>query len=106
MSASARQPPPAAALLSSPPTHTHTSNPPLNTPLLAGMNGVKASPKGLAIAPLGGWGNTRYAANAALMVAIHAKYTPDAATRAAWLAWVEKQIQYMLGLAGSDRCKG
>jgi hypothetical protein len=61
------------------------------------------SPRGLAIAPLGGWGNLRYSANAAFMMVLHAKYTSDSATRAACLAFAQKQTDYMLGLKGSTR---
>ncbi|PSC71377.1 Endoglucanase A [Micractinium conductrix] len=68
-----------------------------------GKNGIKFSPQGLALAPLGGWGNLRHSANAAFMQVLHAKHTADAGKRTACLAWARKQIDYMLGLAGSDR---
>jgi hypothetical protein len=69
----------------------------------AGQSGIKFTGKGLAVAPLGGWGTLRHAANAALMMTIHAKHTAAADVRANCLAWVQKQIDYMLGLRGSDR---
>ena len=56
------------------------------------------------MAPLGGWGNCRHAANAAFMMVVHAKHAADADTRAACLGWAQKQLDYMLGLKGSDRC--
>ncbi len=58
------------------------------------------------MAPLGGWGNLRHASNAAFMMAVHAKYTTDAAVRASCLSFVKKQMDYALGLAGSDRWVG
>ncbi|KAI7839959.1 hypothetical protein COHA_006352, partial [Chlorella ohadii] len=70
---------------------------------LKGQNGVSFSPRGLAIAPLGGWGVNRYAANAAFVALLHAKHTSDAAVRSACLSWAQRQLDYMLGLAGSER---
>ncbi|KAL4420827.1 hypothetical protein ABPG75_010483 [Micractinium tetrahymenae] len=67
-----------------------------------GHNGIKFSPQGLALAPLGGWGNLRHSANAAFMMVLHAKST-NASEAAACLAWARRQVDYMLGLAGSDR---
>jgi hypothetical protein len=64
---------------------------------VAGQNGIKFSPQGLAIPPLGGWGNLRHSSNAAFMMLLHAKYTPDAATRTACIQWAKTQIDYMLG---------
>lgn len=65
-----------------------------------GRNGVRFSAGGLAIAPLGGWGNLRYSANAAFVMLIHAKQTADPAVRSAAVAWARKQIDYMLGSNG------
>ena len=61
------------------------------------------SGKGLAIAPLGGWGNLRYSANAAFMMVLAAKHTNDSAVRSASLSWAQTQVDYMLGLKGSAR---
>ena len=41
--------------------------------------------------------------NAAFMMTLHASYTKDAAAKASCLAWAQTQIDYMLGLRGSDR---
>ncbi|KAI3430666.1 hypothetical protein D9Q98_005258 [Chlorella vulgaris] len=68
-----------------------------------GGSGIRFSPRGLAVPPLGNWGNNRHSANAAFLMTVHAKYTKDAATRATCLAWADKQLAYMLGLKGSDR---
>ena len=62
-------------------------------PRRAGQNGLKFSPKGLAVAPLGGWGNLRHAANAAFMMVLHAKHAGDASS----LAWAKAQVDYALG---------
>lgn len=67
----------------------------------AGGQGIKLSPKGLAIAPLGGWGVLRYSSNAAFMSVLLAKRQPALAPAA--LAFARTQIDYMLGLAGSHR---
>ena len=40
------------------------------------------------------------------MMVLHAKYTNDAAVKASCLAWAQTQIDYMLGLKGSDRWVG
>ena len=69
----------------------------------AGQNGVSFSGKGLAIAPLGGWGNLRYSANAAFMMVLAAKHTNDSAVRSASLSWAQTQVDYMMGLKGSAR---
>jgi hypothetical protein len=37
---------------------------------------------------------------------LHAKYTKDAAAKASCLAWAQTQVDYMLGLKGSDRWVG
>lgn len=65
--------------------------------LFAGQYGMKFSPKGLAVAPLGGWGNLRHSANAAFMMVLHAKYTSDQGVRSACLEFAKGQIDYMLG---------
>ncbi|PRW20216.1 Endoglucanase 1 [Chlorella sorokiniana] len=70
---------------------------------LKGQNGVSFTPRGLAIAPLGGWGNNRYSANAAFVALLHAKHTSDAGVRSACLSWAQRQLDYMMGLAGSER---
>ncbi|KAL4451254.1 hypothetical protein ABPG77_009326 [Micractinium sp. CCAP 211/92] len=67
-----------------------------------GQNGIKFSPQGLALAPLGGWGNLRHSANAAFMMVLHAK-SANASEAAGCLQWARRQVDYMLGLAGSDR---
>ena len=123
--------------------------PPLPLPPRAGQNGISFSPRGLAVAPLGGWGNLRYrwvhraviasvlagctrqavllahalvaylsalpqtrspvpplwprSANAAFVALLHAKHTSDASVRSACLSWAQRQLDYMLGLAGSER---
>lgn len=66
-------------------------------PLPAGQNGIKFTPKGLAIGPLGGWGNLRHACNAAMLNVIWAKHTPDPAARAAALKFAQQQVDYALG---------
>lgn len=67
-----------------------------------GQNGVKFSPQGLALAPLGGWGNLRHSANAAFMMLLHAKGA-NASEAAGCVQWARHQVDYMLGLGGSNR---
>ena len=50
--------------------------------------------------PAGGWGNLRNYANAALMMLIHAKHTPNPAIRQACIAWAQQHIDRILGLSG------
>jgi len=66
----------------------------------AGTNGVAFSGKGLAVAPLGGWGNLRYAANAAFMMAVIAKQTSDAGVKASALDFAKNQVAYFTGSSG------
>ena len=42
-------------------------------------------------------------ANAAFVALLHAKHTSDASVRSACLSWAQRQLDYMLGLAGSER---
>jgi hypothetical protein len=64
----------------------------------SGSAGITYSPKGLAVAPLGNWGNLRYSANAAFMMLIHASYTKDATVKKNCVEWAQGQVDYMLGL--------
>lgn len=66
-----------------------------------GRNGFRYTPKGLCIAPLGGWGNLRYSTTAAFGHLLCAKFS--AARRPAALAFARQQVDYALGLAGSGR---
>jgi endoglucanase len=59
--------------------------------------GVRYSPKGLAVAPLGGWGTLRYAANAAFVQLLIAKYADSAAEAQAAALWAKGQVDYILG---------
>jgi hypothetical protein len=69
-----------------------------------GAAGIKYSPKGLAVPPLGNWGNLRYSANAAFMMLIHAGYTKDATVKRNCIEWAQGQIDYMLGLPNRWAC--
>lgn len=62
-------------------------------------SGIITTPKGLRVAPLGGWGNLRHASNAAFMMAMIAKNSKgDNKSKA--LAFAKSQIDYALGLNG------
>ncbi|KDD72847.1 glycosyl hydrolase [Helicosporidium sp. ATCC 50920] len=61
---------------------------------------IKTTPKGLAVAPLGGWGTLRYALNAAFAFVLDAKYATDSERRAESLAFAKKQLDYALGSSG------
>lgn len=69
--------------------------PPTHPP--AGNYGIRLSDKGLAVAPMGGWGSLRYAENAAFLQAVLASAEPDGAKRAAQLQFVRRQVDYALG---------
>lgn len=63
-------------------------------------NGYKVTPNGLCIAPLGGWGDLRYATSAAFGMLLQAKCEADPAKRAAAVAWAKSQVDYALGSTG------
>lgn len=67
----------------------------------AGRNGFAYTPKGLCIAPLGGWGNLRYSTTAAFAQLLCAKFSKQRREKA--LAFARQQLDYALGLRGSDR---
>ena len=64
---------------------------------------MQFSGKGLAVAPLGGWGNLRYSANAAFMMTLVAKQASDPAARAAAVTFASSQVAYFMGSGGSGR---
>ncbi len=66
-----------------------------------GRSGFSYTPKGLCIAPLGGWGNLRYSTTAAFAQLLCAKFSTS--RRPGALAFARQQLDYALGLAGSDR---
>jgi len=66
-----------------------------------GINGFRYTKKGLCIAPLGGWGNLRYSTTAAFGQLLCAKFSDK--RRAKAVAFAKKQLDYALGLAGSNR---
>jgi endoglucanase len=66
-----------------------------------GRSGFTYTPKGLCIAPLGGWGNLRYSTTAAFAQLLCAKFSERRKAKA--LAFARQQIDYALGLKGSER---
>lgn len=62
-----------------------------------GQNGINYSPQGLAIAPLGGWGNLRHATTAAMSQLIYATCEADPAKKEAAINWARSQVDYALG---------
>jgi len=58
------------------------------------------TPGGLAIAPLGGWGNNRHSGNAALASLVAAKYETNATKKANAICFTKSQLDYFLGLSG------
>jgi hypothetical protein len=65
-------------------------------------SGFQKTPKGLCIAPLGGWGNLRHATSAAFGMLLLAKCEPDAGKKAAAVAWARSQVDYALGSSGQS----
>ena len=71
-------------------------------PRCAGKNGIQFSRGGMAFdSSLGGWGNLRYTANAAFIMAVLAKQAPEGSeSRAAALQWATGQVDYIMGSSG------
>ncbi|KAL4516856.1 hypothetical protein Ndes2437A_g00974 [Nannochloris sp. 'desiccata'] len=64
-----------------------------------GFWSIKRTPRGMVYPTWSKWGNLRYATTAGMVAAMHAKTNPDAAQKAAELAFARSQLDYALGAA-------
>ncbi|KAL4535098.1 hypothetical protein Ndes2526B_g06009 [Nannochloris sp. 'desiccata'] len=63
-------------------------------------NGYSKTPKGLCIAPLGGWGNLRHATSAAFGALLYANCENDSSKRSDAIKFAKSQVDYALGSSG------